>query len=67
ATTPAQKQDVANKLALEQLSFNQEQQALKQMEEAIKAQETVAANKSKLDFSNELQKAREEFKKRNSR
>ncbi|EGT79797.1 putative type IV secretion system [Haemophilus haemolyticus M21621] len=35
AQTPAQKQDVANKLALEQLSFNQEQQALKQMEEAI--------------------------------
>ena len=38
ADTPAKKADVANKLALEQLNFTQEQQALKQMETAIAAQ-----------------------------
>ena len=37
ADTPAKKADVANKLALEQLNFTQEQQALKQMEDAIKS------------------------------
>lgn len=66
AETPAQKQDVANKLALEQLNFTQEQQALKQMEEAIKSQEVIQANKVKMDFSAEFEKARAEFKKRNS-
>ncbi|OOF77866.1 hypothetical protein BKG96_07540 [Rodentibacter caecimuris] len=66
ATTPAQKQDVANKLALEQLSFNQEQQALKQMEEAVKAQENLARDKAKLDFSRKLQQEKEIYKKRNS-
>lgn len=66
ATTPAQKQDVANKLALEQLSFNQEQQALKQMEEAIKTQESLARDKAKLDFSQQLKREKEIYKKRNS-
>ena len=66
ADTPAKKADVANKLALEQLNFTQEQQALKQMEEAIKSQESIQANKAKLDFSLEFEKARSEFKKRNS-
>lgn len=66
ADTPAKKADVANKLALEQLNFTQEQQALKQMEEAIKSQEAIQANKAKMDFSSEFEKARAEFKKRNS-
>jgi|GEM_PF-1075773 traC/virB5-like protein len=66
ADTPAKKADVANKLALEQLNFTQEQQALKQMEEAIKSQEVIQANKVKMDFSAEFEKARAEFKKRNS-
>lgn len=66
ATTPAQKADVANKLALEQLSFNQEQQALKQMEEAIKTQEKLELDKAKLEAARSLKKAREEYKKRNS-
>ena len=66
ADTPAKKADVANKLALEQLNFTQEQQALKQMEDAIKSQEVIQANKVKIDFSAEFEKARAEFKKRNS-
>ena len=66
ADIPAKKADVANKLALEQLNFTQEQQALKQMEEAIKSQEVIQANKVKMDFSAEFEKARAEFKKRNS-
>ena len=66
ATTPAQKQDVANKLALEQLSFNQEQEALKQMEVAIKTQEKLARDKAKLEFSEQMKKEREIYKQRNS-
>lgn len=66
ADTPAKKADVANKLALEQLNFTQEQQALKQMEDAIKSQEVIQANKVKMDFSAEFEKARAEFKKHNS-
>lgn len=66
ASTPAQKQDVANKLALEQLSFNQEQEALKQMEVAIKTQEKLARDKAKLEFSKEMKKEREIYKQRNS-
>lgn len=66
ATTPAQKQDVANKLALEQLNFNQEQQALKQMEEAIKTQEKLKIDKVKLEAARSLKQAREDYKKRNS-
>ena len=66
ADTPAKKADVANKLALEQLNFTQEQQALKQMEDAIKSQDVIQANKVKMDFSAEFEKARAEFKKRNS-
>lgn len=66
ANTPAQKADVANKLALEQISFNQEQQALKQMEEAIKIQEKLERDKVKLEESRKLKQAREDYKKRNS-
>ena len=66
ADTPAKKADVANKLALEQLNFTQEQQALKQMEDAIKSQEVIQANKVKMAFSADFEKARAEFKKRNS-
>ncbi len=66
ADTPAKKADVANKLALEQLNFTQEQQALKQMEDAIKAQENLERDRAKLDFSRKLQQEREIYKKRNS-
>ncbi len=66
ATTPAQKQDVANKLALEQLSFNQEQEALRQMEIAIKTQEKLARDKAKSEFSQQMKKEREIYKQRNS-
>ncbi|MDO4729501.1 MAG: type IV secretion system protein [Bacteroidota bacterium] len=41
ADTPAKKADVANKLALEQLSFNQEQQALNRLQEGIKAKQEI--------------------------
>lgn len=66
AQTPAQKQDVANKLALEQLSFNQEQQALKQMEEAINIQKKLEMDKVKVEAARSLKQAREDYKKRNS-
>lgn len=66
ATTPAQKQDVANKLTLEQLSFNQEQQALQQMESAIKTQAKLARDKAKLEFSQEMKREREIYRQRNS-
>ncbi|MEE6076632.1 type IV secretion system protein [Avibacterium paragallinarum] len=41
ATTPAQKQDVANQFAYEKLKFDQEQQAIKQFETSIKAQQEI--------------------------
>lgn len=66
ADTPAKKADVANKLALEQLNFTQEQQALKQMEEAIKTQESLERDKAKLEFSRQLKQEREIYRKRNS-
>ena len=66
AQTPAQKQDVANKLALEQLSFNQEQQALKQMAEAINIQKKLEMDKVKVEAARSLKQAREDYKKRNS-
>lgn len=66
AQIPAQKQDVANKLALEQLSFNQEQQALKQMEESINIQKKLEIDKVKVEAARSLKQAREDYKKRNS-
>lgn len=66
ATTPAQKADVANKLALEKLSFDQEQQAIRQMEESVKIQQKLETDKAKLEVSNKLKQAREEFKRRNN-
>lgn len=66
AQTPVQKQDVANKLTLEQLSFNQEQQALKQMEEAINIQKKLEMDKVKVEAARSLKQAREDYKKRNS-
>lgn len=66
ATTPAQKADVANKLALEKLSFDQEQQAIRQMEESVKIQQKLETDKAKLEVSNKLKQARNEFKRRNN-
>ena len=61
AQTPAQKQDVANKLALEQLSFNQEQQALKQMETAIAAQKDIDQEKTLDQIRTNKAKAASDF------
>lgn len=66
ALTPAQKADVANKLALEQLRFAQEQQALKQMEDVITIREKLERDKVKLDFSKLLKEEKEIYNKRNS-
>ena len=61
ATTPTQKQDVANKLALMQLEFNQEQAALRQAEEQFKAQENLDREKSNQEWERKLAKGKEEF------
>lgn len=61
ATTPTQKQDVANKLALMQLEFNQEQAALRQAEEQFKAQEKLDREKSNQEWERKLAKGKEEF------
>lgn len=61
ATTPTQKQDVANKLALMQLEFNQEQTALRQAEEQFKAQENLDREKSNQEWERKLAKGKEEF------
>ena len=61
ATTPTQKQDVANKLALMQLEFNQEQAALRQAEEQFKAQENLDREKCNQEWERKLAKGKEEF------
>lgn len=66
ASTPAEKADVANKLALEKLSFDQEQQALKQMEESVKIQAQLEADRQKHEFSLKLKEAREAYKRHNN-
>ena len=60
ADTPAKKADVANKLALEQLNFTQEQQALKQFEEAVNIQKKLEMDKVKIEAARSLKKARED-------
>lgn len=62
ATTPAQKADVANKLALLQLEFSQEQSALKQAEEQFQAQERLENEASFKAFQDTLKQKREEYK-----
>ncbi|HHF4798127.1 TPA: type IV secretion system protein [Haemophilus influenzae] len=66
ADTPAKKADVANKLALEQLNFTQEQQALKQFEEAVNIQKKLEMDKVKIEAARSLKKAREDYKRRNA-
>lgn len=66
ADTPAKKADVANKLALEQLNFTQEQQALKQFEEAVNIQKKLEMDKVKTEAARNLKKAREDYKRRNA-
>lgn len=61
ASTPAQKQDVANKLSLMQLEFNQEQVALRQAEEQFNAQEKLDREKSNQEWQRKLAKGKEEF------
>ncbi|HHR6517676.1 TPA: type IV secretion system protein [Providencia alcalifaciens] len=61
ATNPTQKQDVANKLALMQLEFNQEQAALRQAEEQFKAQEKVEREVSNQEWERKLEKGKQEF------
>ncbi len=61
ATTPAQKADVANKLALLQLEFNQEQTALKQAEQQFKAQEEIKRNADIEQFRQSIRQGRENF------
>lgn len=66
ADTPAKKADVANKLALEQLNFTQEQQALKQFEEAVNIQKKLEMDKVKIEAARSLKKARVDYKRRNA-
>lgn len=61
ATTPAQKADVANKLALLQLEFAQEQSALKQAEDQFKAQEEIDRNAEIENFRKSIRQGREDF------
>lgn len=61
ATTPAQKADVANKLALLQLEFAQEQSALRQAEEQFKAQEEIERNADIESFRESIRQGRENF------
>lgn len=61
ADTPAKKADVANKLALEQLNFTQEQQALKQMETAIAAQKDIDQEKTLDQIRTNKAKAASDF------
>lgn len=65
AKTPAEKQDVANKLALEQLYMQQEQVALQQLEQQAKFERETEAEKSKADFFKKLDEAKKSFKARN--
>ncbi|MCQ9124683.1 type IV secretion system protein [Rodentibacter caecimuris] len=61
ATTPAQKQDVANKLALLQLEFNQEQTALKQTEDQLKAQEKLEKDQQKQAWDKAISEGKKRF------
>lgn len=61
ASTPAQKADVANKLALLQLEFAQEQTALKQAEEQFKAREEIERNAEIENFRKSIRQGREDF------
>lgn len=61
ATTPAQKADVANKLALLQLEFAQEQTALRQAEEQFEAQKKLRAESEINNFFKKLENAEEKF------
>ncbi|MDG6896375.1 type IV secretion system protein [Volucribacter amazonae] len=61
AITPAQKADVANKLALLQLEFNQEQTALMQAEQQFKAQEEIQRNADIENFRQSIRQGRENF------
>lgn len=61
ATTPTAKQDVANKLALVQLEFSQEQAALRQSEELFKSQKNLDKEKSNQEWEQKLEKGKQEF------
>lgn len=61
AITPAQKQDVANQFAYEQLRFDQEQQALKQLEASIDAQKQIENTKYLKQLNDKYKKAGESF------
>ncbi|WP_249962154.1 type IV secretion system protein [Histophilus somni] len=66
AKTPAQKADIANQFAYEKLKFDQEQAAIKQLNESVKIQNELKGQKNRLDFQNALDKELEEYKRRNS-
>ncbi len=61
ASTPAQKQDVSNQFAYEQLRFDQEQQALKQLEASIDAQKQIENTKYLKQLNDKYKKAGESF------
>lgn len=61
ATTPAQKADVANKLALLQLEFAQEQTALKQAEDQFKAQREIERNADIENFRKSIRQGRNNY------
>ncbi|MBI0006994.1 hypothetical protein H3S74_12215 [Gilliamella sp. W8126] len=62
ATTPAQKQDVANKLALLQLEFSQEQAALVQSEVQFKAQHQITVNAENENFRQSIRQAAKDYR-----
>lgn len=61
AVTPAQKADVANKLALLQLEFNQEQAALRQAEDQFTAQREIEKKARREKFAQEIKEGTERF------
>jgi type IV secretion system protein VirB5 len=61
ANTPAQKADVANKLALLQLEFAQEQMALQQAESQFKAQQAIEFNVREEKFRQSIKQGAKEY------
>ncbi|MFQ0972234.1 type IV secretion system protein [Gilliamella sp. BG6] len=61
ANTPAQKADVANKLALLQLEFAQEQMALQQAESQFKAQQAIEYNLREEKFRQSIRQGEKEY------
>ena len=62
AQTPAQKQDVANKLAIEKLSYDQEQLAMSEAEKSFERNIELQRRQAMEDYKREENKKAENFK-----